>query len=683
MTVFFCHVCMKDFFWLCMAAQGRMSKRKLDTSAPLAQQYQHLCAEVPKLSGELARQVLEVLHAGEESTGKRAAHRAKHAYPAALPALRQIPIHATSAEKQIYVMSLPQLIQSKVNSCALFRSSLEWAIKKKGPSLELLLFWDEAVPGNVLSPDLQRKSALTYVTFADFPATFLDTSWLTLSLIRTQDLQNIPQGYAKSMTSILKQIQEDTKDGFVIEIDQEPHLLFLRCISFMSDADGIRLCTGCKGASGMKCCFQCTNVLGGQRCNVAEHQHISSNKLHLFKRQTPQGLRDFLAHLSSLTVKSVKEKAETMLGWNTLAMRESFLLSPTLNSLISLPDVLYDPMHCYVANGIVNQELGLWWLAVVTKSTVQLDEFQRYVVNTWTWNSGRGGFGSSLDLLLSPKLWQKHKDFRGDASDTLNALPLAVAFSIEVLRPVCPYLEKEIASLCSLHSVVLAWLHAKQSPQNACLTSWSNKQAAHIEKFVSCYGQETVRPKLHFSLHLSEQLARKGSIVDAFATERKHKRFKSDVAVKVTRLHDFAKVALLKCVEADIHSRATWHTLDTELVGTGRHLPALASAMKAKTALVAQHLTSMAVKYGKGQFSILTPDVAVSVQAAALIDGQPFLLCHELQKTRQSHDGLSHWKQTNDTVACVPLQQVVSSASALYIRTLKEPTAKTVSLLLG
>ena len=171
--------------------------------------------------------------------------------------------------------------------------------------------------------------------------------------------------------------------------------------------------------------------------------------------------------------------------------------------------------------------------------------------------------------------------------------------------------------------------------------------------------------------------------MDAFATERKHKRFKSDVAVKVHRLHDFAKVALLKCVEADINSRATWHTLDTELVGTGRHLPALASAMKAKTALVAQHLTSMAVKYGKGQFSILTPDVAVSVQAAALIDGQPFLLCHELQKTRQSHDGLSHWKQTNDTVACVPLQQVVSSASALYIRTLKEPTAKTVSLLLG
>ena len=673
---------MMDLF-LAVSAQGRMSKRKLDTSAPLVQQYQHLCAEVPKLSGDLARQVLEVLHAGEEVTGRHAASKAKHKYPSTLPALRTIPIHADSAEKPIHVMSLPQLVQSKVNSCALFRSSLEWAIKKKGPSLELLLFWDEAVPGNVLNPDLKRKAALTYVTFADFPAMFMDTSWLTLSLIRTQDLQGIPQGYVKSMTSILKQIHEDTKDGFVIEIDAEPQLLFLRCISFLSDADGIRLCTGCKGASGMKCCFQCTNVLGGQRCHVAEHQHISSNQVHLFKRQTPQGLRDFLAHLSGLTVRSAKDKAETMLGWNTEALRESFLLNPTLNSLISLPDVLYDPMHCYVSNGIVNQELGLWWLAVVTKSTVQLGEFQRYVLNTWTWNSDRGGFSSSLNMLLSPKLWQKHKDFRGDASDTLNALPLAVAFSIEVLRPVCPYLEKEIASLCALHSVVLAWLHAKQNPQNACRATWLKKQTVHIEKYVSCYGAETARPKLHFSLHLSEQLGRKGSIVDAFATERKHKRFKSDVGVKLKRLHDFAKVALLKCVEFDIHSKATCHTLDTELGGTGRQMPALAAAMKAKTALVAQHLTSMAVKYGKGQFTILTPDVAVSIQAAALIDGQPFLLCHELKKTEQSHDSLSHWKQINNSVACVPLQQVVSSASALYIRTVEEPHNKTVSLLLG
>ena len=96
--------------------------------------------------------------------------------------------------------------------------------------------------------------------------------------------------------------------------------------------------------------------------------------------------------------------------------------------------------------------------------------------------------------------------------------------------------------------------------------------------------------------------------------------------------------------------------------------------------LAAQPFSSMAVKQGKGQFISLTPDVAVAIQAAALVDGQPFLLCHELQKTGHSHDSLSRWKQTSNSVSCVP--QVARSVSALYYRTVEEPNNKTVSLLL-
>ena len=225
-------------------------------------------------------------------------------------------------------------------------------------------------------------------------------------------------------------------------------------------------------------------------------------------------------------------------------------------------------------------------------------------------------------------------------------------------------------------------LGAKRGWDAACQTSWLEKQVAHVEKFVSCYGQEAARPKLHFSLHLSEQFGRKGRTVDAFPTERKHKRFKSEVAVNVLRLHDFSSVTLLKCVEKDI-ATAGCTTLDTELSADCRPSQALASAMNAKTAAVAKHMTSMAVQYGKGQYTILTPDVAVAIQAAALIDGQPFLLCHELQNTGHSHDGLSHWKQTNSSVACVPLSQVARSVSALYYRTVEEHNHKTASLLLG
>ena len=116
--------------------------------------------------------------------------------------------------------------------------------------------------------------------------------------------------------------------------------------------------------------------------------------------------------------------------------------------------------------------------------------------------------------------------------------------------------KRDSQSVCS--ALCRSRMVARETQTAECVPSLLvNKQAAHIENFVSCYVPESVRPKLHFSLHLSEQLGRKGRVVDAFPTERKHKRFKSEVAVKVARLRDFAKVALLKCVEADIRSRAT------------------------------------------------------------------------------------------------------------------------------
>ena len=71
-------------------------------------------------------------------------------------------------------------------------------------------------------------------------------------------------------------------------------------------------------------------------------------------------------------------------------------------------------------------------------------------------------------------------------------------------------------------------------------------------------------------------------------------------------------------------------------------------------------------------------DCNMYIFSAALFE----LLCLFLFVTAafQSSHG---WLQTNNSVACVPLQQVVSSASALYIRTVEEPNNKTVSLLLG
>ena len=113
--------------------------------------------------------------------------------------------------------------------------------------LELVLAGYEAVPGNILAPDLRRKAALTYFSFKELPVLWADTCWITLSISRTQDLQRVPQGYQRSITAVLKAVHDETQNGFLVEIDDVPELVRLKAFNILADADGIRLLTGSKG----------------------------------------------------------------------------------------------------------------------------------------------------------------------------------------------------------------------------------------------------------------------------------------------------------------------------------------------------------------------------------------------------------------------------------------------------
>ena len=72
----------------------------------------------------------------------------------------------------------------------------------------------------------------------------------------------------------------------------------------------------------------------------------------------------------------------------------------------------------------------------------------------------------------------RQRNFRGDASQTIRALPLAAAFSMEVLSDHAD-MQKEIASLTALYAVVLAWLACKRGDvpqvQTNCLRDRQKK----------------------------------------------------------------------------------------------------------------------------------------------------------------------------------------------------------------
>eukprot|EP00435_Cladocopium_sp_Y103_P040381 s391_g11.t1 len=175
----------------------------LDSNAKPWEQFQAL-RELKGLTAPVLRGLLAQLR--EDGKGRGACKR---------PRLKFAKIHDLvttvsfgSPVSHMAVTLLPALLQAKCDESPCFRDMMQHVLETKGPQLELVLAWDEAVPGNVLQPDLRRKAAMTYGAISQMPALWADENWMTLALVRTQDLQCTEHGYPLSLVHYLRWLRE-------------------------------------------------------------------------------------------------------------------------------------------------------------------------------------------------------------------------------------------------------------------------------------------------------------------------------------------------------------------------------------------------------------------------------------------------------------------------------------------
>ena len=658
-----------------------MSKRKLTPADPLVEQFQTL-RQVKSLSHVQCREVLTLLNQGAQKTGKRAGTQNKHKYPVASLAVRQVPLRVAEKEILLQMFSLPQLTQNKVSACPLFRECFLAALQKSGNSLDLLVYWDEAVLGNVLAPDLRRKSAMTYVCYSDFPVLWRDTAWMTLSVCRSQDLQTLPDGCPRSFSAMLEEIDRETKDGFMIDFGTHAVLVHLRQITILADADGLRLLTGSKGASGLKPCFKCGNIVSGDHINLTRHEHISSKDIHKWQKHSKESLQAISMYLDGIAGKTAKEKAETQLGWNGSALKCSALLNVKLQDLLPFNGVCFDPMHCFVSNGIACQELGLWYTALTRKCGMTHSRLRGYAHQCWqpclpdTYN---------MDKLFAGKLWVADKDFRGDASETLQVMSICVAFSHEIVLPVVEDMKPEIDSLTALYAVILCWLRAKYGDAAAQATLLEELQKNHVSLFVSTYGPEMVRPKLHFSLHLPQQFREQGKAVDAFPGERKHIYFKQNVAPRCKNLTHFNKTVLLELGEMDGKTNEKEFSLTTQLLNPCPLEKPLSQLFGSSNWSISEKMYHAGQSHAKEQYNLLPNGKGVKILGAAQKDNDFFILCQEMTSRKNIAPGFSSWicPEAMTNMSLLPIDLIQKCHTAALKRVERKDATTDICLLLG
>lgn len=95
----------------------------------------------------------------------------------------------------MHMLSLPGLVQEKVNTCPLYKAQMREALKRSGNELTLVFYCDEANAGNILAPKHPRKANVTYVAFLEQEILFLDSLWLTLCVILANEAHQCKHGY--------------------------------------------------------------------------------------------------------------------------------------------------------------------------------------------------------------------------------------------------------------------------------------------------------------------------------------------------------------------------------------------------------------------------------------------------------------------------------------------------------
>ena len=625
-----------------------MKRRRLRQEDAPREQFATL-RQIPTLTHEQCRQVVALLHPDDE--GRHTCLRREDVHPEAMPCLRDIAIEREGAPLKVNCISLSALIDAKTRLCPLYAACMEKMYRVHGPQQPLIFYTDDTQGGNTLAAGATRKSTLIYAAFLNFDLLHLESQWLTLSVIRAAEVDTCPAGLASVVTGLLKFYQEEATCGIPVRMGSEGYeLLFVPHIVWLSDHEAVRAALGCKGSAGYKPCVKCRNVVAAGRAAPASHVDITCVDVTRFVKQRQSDVEDVIHVLSAQRWRKRQEEAEVMLGFKLSALRASPLGQGNLRSFFRLEHVQYDAMHHLFSNGIVAEELGLWFAACHAEAGVTADHMRRYACVAWSSVKGGQTVAARPSSFFGDKLWKLTSDFRGDAQACICALPLCVAYSVEILGDGYPSLKAVLESLQALYHVVLCIKACKSQP--AASNRLVPLQQLHMRLFLAAHGTKACRPKMHYQLHLKEQMDLWGKSIDCFVCERKHRQYKAICSAKFTCSQQaFARSALLELCSQELSMPLGIEKLGTSFASKVTVSCELTKLLGTKVPVqVASALQHRSVRYGKGLFVALCDGRGLEI-LCAVHTGDEFALLAELLAPIGTHEGSGPtlWERTGES----------------------------------
>ena len=404
--------------------------------------------------------------------------------------------------------------------------------------------FDEFSPGSKLKVDNRRKTMDCYVSFLELGQYVLaDTAaWAIPLIVRHCMLVRIPGGWARVLRYFLDRLffgpHGLATSGMALTLRGKSVVITAKLHSVLADGEGLKHAFDWKGSSGLKPCLLHPNVcmkgsdLVGRRPGFVEIDCFLPSEFKTWSQADVARTMRMLNEAARRVAANAMPKrrlAELSMVYGLNPNEHSLWTHPRLSDVCTtdlVGTITYDWVHSLLQDGswAVEAWAFLQRCEGLGHTSADISAFlqdERWMWPQSTWSKGRS-------------LWRVFDSYRSQSSDVagklkasaselLGLFALLLHFvhinidDVEDLRPA----RRSFEAACHVLTVILVCKRGGMSPAagaDALLQAVQNHVRLHLE----AYGNQHLRPKHHWMLHIGPQFLRDGIMLDCFIVERGH-----------------------------------------------------------------------------------------------------------------------------------------------------------------
>ena len=181
---------------------------------------------------------------------------------------------------ELVTLELSLLLARVVNESVAFQDAVLDAVARNGVPTpqapwDLILGFDEFIPGNQFRPDSGRKTMVCSFFLKQLGHKLIarDESWFSPLVVLSEDIKTIEGGFPRVLSWLLNRVRHGPQNmrsvGASTMLRGRPFMIFADVSAIISDNDGIRMGLGLRGSAGLRPCIRCANVWKKNSVEVA------------------------------------------------------------------------------------------------------------------------------------------------------------------------------------------------------------------------------------------------------------------------------------------------------------------------------------------------------------------------------------------------------------------------------